>query len=62
MSKVQMFMQQDNCVTQNTHEVIEMGIRNMQKTHNSTLFNINQAKLEAEAKAKEDKVKEVHRK
>lgn len=61
-SKVDAFMAEDDQISQNTHEIIETGIRRPQKLHEKKLFDMIKAKKEAETKAQEDKIKEMHRK
>lgn len=61
-SKVDAFMAEDDQISQNTQEIIETGIRRPQKLHEKKLFDMIKAKKDAETKAQEDKIKDMHRK
>jgi len=55
-------MEQDEHVTQNTHELVESGIKNTQKMHQKKLFQVEKAKIDAVTNEKERKIKEMQRK
>lgn len=60
--KVELFIAEDEQINQNSHEIIETGIRRPQKQHEKKLYELTKAKKDGETKAQEDRIKDMHRK
>lgn len=55
-------MEQDEHITQNTHELVESGLKNTQKLHQKKLHQVEKARIDAVTNEKERKIKEMQRK